>query len=114
MAEYAAVQFSPQLVSDFHPDFDRELVVQRTHIPYSDSENVQVAGKGNWRVTLPIVVQSDADRLALIAAMGATPRTLSDFFGRTETNVMLVAVGGSQRTWMQQIWVLVVTFEREG
>ncbi len=92
MPTYAGVEFSVELGGGRMPiDFEREEKVSVTHIPGSDEEDVQWAGLGNGRLTLPAVFDDYADYLTLKAARGVTSRTLSHA-GLTFNNVILLRV----------------------
>lgn len=94
MTAYAGVLFEIEQGSDgFAPVFGRESHVSRRKIPYGNREDVQYGGKGHWRWSGQIQVDSQADYLTLEAASGdGIARTLTDFRGATILSVYLNSV----------------------
>jgi hypothetical protein len=90
----------------FRPDWEKELALTITHIPGSDEDDIQSGGLANGKVTVPVLIESDAGYALLQAAVGITKRTLASFGGANYTNVILTAIRkprrlpGGDGTWL--------------
>jgi hypothetical protein len=117
-ASYAGVSFNTDISGDegFVNRWEQEAFITRRVIPYANKEDVQSAGRGNYRVTLKAYLTSDSSVATLQAAVGTTLRTLTNPFGDSVnySNTMLVAVSDIRRRSWQQEWELTLEFERMG
>ncbi len=117
LATYAGVPFE-ELAEDkmWRPYWERKPNIEVRHIPYSGKDDVQAAGLGNPTLTLRAKVGSDNDMDTLVAAVGATGRTLSDLFtsGNDFSNVRLIEVSNMQRWDGGATWQCKLIFMREG
>ncbi len=114
MTTFAGVEFECLTLDGFRPEWEQEPNIARRHIPYSNSDDVQHAGRGNYRMVIPAKLTSDADLATLRAAVGITPRTLGDYFGADYAGTMLTAVRSPRRVAWRAIWFVELEFEREG
>lgn len=98
MPTYAGISFYVARKGDTTRYWERESHVSRRHIPYGNRDDVQYGGKGHWRWTGQIYVESEAAYAALEAASGTTTgRTLTDFLGETKSDVRLNSVTAPDR-----------------
>ncbi len=94
----------------FRPDWARELALTVTHIPGSDTDDIQSGGLQNARITIPAIIESDADYALLKAAVGITPRTLGDYYETNYTSVILVSIKSARRLAWDAKWVAELEF----
>lgn len=94
MSSYAGVTFKTRMGSSgIVPEFSSEESPVVTHIPGSNTDDVQFGGRGNLRVTWQITVANLTNYNTLQSAQGATLRTLVKYDGSSVNNVMLLRVG---------------------
>jgi len=85
-------------IADFFPE--QRLVVT----PLANGgDDVQFLGRGTNAVSWPITVASISDYTTLLAAQGATRRTLTKYNGSTVSNVMLLRIGPPLPHWSGRI-----------
>lgn len=117
-ASYAGVTFNTDISDDegFVPRWEQEAFIARRVIPFANREDVQSAGRGNYRVTLKAYITSDSGVATLQAAVGTTPRTLTNPFGNSVNyaNTLLVGVTDIRRRAWAEEWELTLEFERVG
>ena len=116
MATYAGVTFEEIVDSaGIRPSWAQRAYISERLIPYGNLENVQSAGRGNWRVTISAQLTAAEDLATLQAAVGATTRTLGALFGDADnSNVALIAVDNPWRFNTSNYWYCDLTFVRVG
>ena len=116
MATYAGVTLSILHPEGFSPHWSQESVVSERIIPYANYAEIQVAGRGNFRLAALALISADADIPTLQAAVGTTLRTLTNPFGDSVnySNVALVGVGVPGRAANKAKWQVPLTFVRKG
>lgn len=115
MPTYNTISFDAHVPGSLRPDWTQEVFVTRRLIPYGNKENVQSAGRGNFRITVTAILAAAADLATLQSSQGATTRTLTDLFGTTYSSTALVAVGAPRRLAKNPVTIWVdLTFERLG
>ncbi len=114
MPTYNSVGFDVVMDGDWRPEWEQEANINREHFPWTNKDDVQALGRGNYRITLTALIDSDADAAALRSSVGVTTRTLTDLFGTTYTGVMLVGYRRPRRHELEELWQVELEFEREG
>lgn len=115
MPSYAGVTFTEVMPDPrSRPDWERRAFITERVIPYANKEDVQSAGRGNYRITVPVTLTNVGDLATLQSAQGATRRTLTNLFGSTYSNVLLVNVGPPERWENEARAIVSLTFVREG
>ena len=117
MGTYNAVTFGELAENSmFRPAWERENNVTIRNIPYGNKDNIQGAGLGNPRITVRILVSSDANMATLQTSVGSTARTLTNLFytGNDYSNTYLVNLTDIQRHDVSTTWTATATFMREG
>jgi hypothetical protein len=113
MSTYNGATFLCRIPDGFHPDWEPAPNIIEKVIPYGAGlVNVQEMGKGQDRLMLPAKVSDSASLALLRAAVGATRRTLGDYYGSDYTNVQLWAMSRPQRLGTQNIWFCELEFRR--
>lgn len=112
---YGSIDFNIMLESGAVSDWVRELVVSRTHIPYSNTDDVQITGLGGYKLTLKALLEN-ADKLTTIAGyMDGTGRNFTDAAGTTFSGtVYLTAITGAQILSASGRVITTLQFERAG
>lgn len=115
MSSYAGVDFdvvmdNPQQV----PVWQQRAFITERVIPYSNTEDVQSAGRSNFKITVAVTYDGANDLATLQAAVGTTRRTLSDFLGATHNSVLLIEVASAYRWENETRGVAELTFVRQG
>ena len=115
MASYAGVTFEELVDSQgIRPLWAQRAYISERLVPFGNKEIVQSAGRGNFRISVPVQVTGAGNIATLQAAVGATGRTLTGLFGTTYSNVLLVGVENPQRMNTANDWRATLTFVREG
>jgi hypothetical protein len=111
---YAGVVFEPWSDSRvrWRPEWQRRGEVSRRKIAYSDLEDLQFLGLGNWYVELTVVVSSYADLQALQGLKGVRRRPLQNLFGRSYGEVMLTDFKNPRHHVARDLWTAELAFER--
>ncbi len=109
---YGGVPFQIISPTNIYPDWTRAPNISRRHIPYSDTDDVQAAGLGHFRITVEILVEVPADLQTLISFQGVTGRALDDFGGSNYTNVLLTSLTQITRWSVGDAWRALAEFER--
>ncbi len=114
MSTYDGNTFYCRIPDGMRPDWEQEPNITRRHIPYSYVDDVQSAGIGALRLSVPARVDSDADLAALRGAVGVDKRTLYDYYGTNYTGVMLVALRNPRRLANSEVYFVDLEFLRDG
>lgn len=109
---YGGVPFLVISDTNRYPDWTRAGNISRRHIPYSDTDDVQAAGLGHFRIMVEILVEVPTDLQILIGYVGATGRALDDFAGSDYSNVLLTSLTQISRWSVGDAWRAVAEFER--
>lgn len=115
MTTYGATTFSAVMGDDgFRPDWGRECNIARRHIPAAGYDDLMDTGLGNWRITLPVLLEDDSYLALLYGYVGTTARTLTSLFGSNYASVYLVAVRNPRRHEYETRWLVELELERMG
>lgn len=109
---YGGVPFRVTSETNRYPHWTRTANITRRHIPYSDTDDVQAAGLGHFRITVEILGEVSTDLLTLVSMIGVTGRALDDFGGSNYTNVMLTNLTPITRWSVGDAWRALAEFER--
>lgn len=98
------------------PDWHREPRWNRRPIAYSNREDLQFGGLGNWQLSFTAVMNSAEEYARILSWVGDTPRVLSDWFGTTYPDVYVYSVGQPRRSVDpdEPLFFVDITLEREG
>lgn len=112
---YAGIAFDVEGNGAFGPMPQRESHISSRHIPYSNKDDEQTGGLGNWRVALKVTNLTEAGLVALqnIAADGIA-RDLADFRDGTVSNAYLIAVRDPMRLKKGALFTATLEFRWEG
>lgn len=94
----------PAKIFTDQPEQDPNVTLR--HIPYANFDNVQFAGRGNWKLAFTARVDNNSDVATLQSSVDGTARTLV-YAGVTYNNVYLIraskpmryAIGSGGGTW---------------
>ena len=114
MAQYNSVVFSVIGESGLYQEWVQEPNVTVRHIPYSNQDDVQTAGRGNFTVTVGVLLETAGALAALQASVGSTARTLYEFLGATHASVLLVGVSDARRYGSSNKILATLSFNRAG
>ncbi len=94
MPTFAGVTFALQW-EDLSAVLERKLAVSVEHYPDTNTDEIQVGGVGNGRITLPVIIDDTTDLATLRTAM--SNNTVGTLTGAPEgnlANMMLAAITG--------------------
>jgi hypothetical protein len=114
LSTYANATFYARIPDGLRPGWEQEPNISVRHLPFANQDDMQAMGRGNYRLTVPARLDDDSAIGLLQAAVGATARTLTDYYGATYSNVYLVAVSNPQRLTGQTTWFVNLEFLRAG
>jgi hypothetical protein len=111
MASYNSITFYP-LAEDgtSWPAWEQEPNVNVRHIPYSDTDDIQFSGLGNFQVKVRAEVQGDTNMKTLRASVDGVARTLTDLRGYNFADTYLIKVENLRRWDGGEVWTCVLTF----
>lgn len=113
MTTYATVTFHILIPGGALPVWVQDAGIVVQHIPYSNLDDVQSVGRGNFRLSVSAVVQSDVGIGVLQAAVGVVKRTMVGYMGSDWTNTILIGVS-DPRKYASGQWKVNLEFMREG
>ncbi len=111
---YGAVTFDVVMSDEYRPEWTRDCNIARRHYPGGHYDDLQDTGLGNWRITLPVLLQNDSYLATLWGYVGTTARALTGLFGSDYASVYLVAVRNPRRHENETRWLCELEFERTG
>lgn len=111
---FGTASFEVEIGSKMRPDWVQADGVVVQHIPYSNVDDIQFAGRGSHTIRVNIHVSSDTHWNTLKTYVGdGVARSLTGFFGGTVSSVYLKSLSG-QRSDFAQEWEGVAEFIRAG
>ncbi len=116
MATYNSVTINVLKIGETPIFWEQESNMVRRHIPYSNKDNIQSGGRGNFVMKISCYLTSAADLATLQASVGTTARTLGSLDGSNYSNTYLIAVRNPHKLGKESFnyWACELEFEREG
>ena len=116
MAAYASVTFIARMQDSLAPRWRQEATITERVIPYANYDDVQSAGRRNFKLEVEATLTAAADVSTMQAAVGITLRTLTNIFGDSVnyTNVALLSMGPVLKVPGQNYWFVSLVFTRQG
>jgi hypothetical protein len=96
----------------FWPGWEQKSTVSVRHIPYSDTDDIQFGGLGNFQLTVQAEVSSSANVITLRGSVDGVARTLGDFRGNSYTNCYLTDISEIRAHDTIDVWTCKLTFMR--
>lgn len=114
MASYGGRTFSVIQQQGMLPQWVQMPNVAVRHYAGGNRDNIQYAGRGNYRLDVLALDQTSGATAAWQALVSNTARTLTDLWGDTYTNVYLVEVGAARWNGADNFYEIPLVFMRSG
>lgn len=114
MTLYGGITFTVKAPGGLRPLWGRESSYVRTHLPYSNVDDVQWDGLGNAMITLTAQFATFADIVLMTALVGPVARPITGLMGENVAAARLLSVRPLQGNTVDDYFEAELTFDQGG